>query len=89
MASKYKKFTHLEHILARPDTYIGSLVPDVSKQWIVENELMVEKSIQHVPGLFKIFDEILVNAVDHSSDISNNVDRISVSVKDNRITITN
>lgn len=64
MAQKYKKYTHLEHILARPDTYIGSLTPDVSKQWVFEENRMQEEEIQHVGGLFKIFDEILVNAVD-------------------------
>lgn len=80
MAQKYKKYTHLEHILARPDTYIGSLTPDVSKQWVVEENRMHEEEIQHVGGLFKIFDEILVNAVDQCVIPESIVDKITVDV---------
>ena len=80
MAQKYKKYTHLEHILARPDTYIGSLTPDVSKQWVFEQDRMHEQEIQHVGGLFKIFDEILVNAVDQCVIPESIVDKIAVEV---------
>lgn len=79
--SKYKKYTHLEHILARPDTYIGSLDIDVSKQWIFENGRMVEKEASFVSGLFKIFDEILVNALDQTTT-NTNVDKIVVCVNE-------
>ena len=80
MAQKYKKYTHLEHILARPDTYIGSLIPDVSKQWVLDAEQMKEQEISHVGGLFKIFDEILVNAVDQCVVPDSTVDKITVDV---------
>jgi len=35
--------------------------------WIYdsESEKMVHKSISYVPGLYKIFDEIIVNAADN------------------------
>lgn len=35
--------------------------------WIfdAENESMVQKMVTYVPGLYKIFDEILVNAADN------------------------
>jgi DNA topoisomerase-2 len=33
--------------------------------WIVKNGKMVQKEIEYVPGFFKIFDEILVNAADN------------------------
>lgn len=35
--------------------------------WIYDTELeaMVQKEITYVPGLYKIFDEILVNAADN------------------------
>lgn len=80
MAQKYKKYTHLEHILARPDTYIGSLIPDVSKQWVFNESKMQEREVQHVGGLFKIFDEILVNAVDQCVVPDSIVDKITVDV---------
>ena len=80
MAQKYKKYTHLEHILARPDTYIGSLIPDVSKQWVYEQNQMKEQETTHVGGLFKIFDEILVNAVDQCAMPGSTIDKITVDV---------
>ncbi len=57
----YQKKTQLEHILLRPDTYVGSMERLEQEMWIwdFENEKMIKKEIKFVPGLFKIFDEIL------------------------------
>lgn len=33
--------------------------------WIIDNGKMKYKEIDYVPGFFKIFDEILVNAADN------------------------
>ena len=59
----YQKKTPLEHILLRPDTYIGSVELLTEEQWVWDSsiEKMVRKEVQYVPGLFKIFDEILGN----------------------------
>ena len=59
----YQKKSQLEHILLRPDTYIGSVEPLTQEMWIwdFENEKMIKKEITFVPGLKKIFDEILGN----------------------------
>lgn len=59
----YQKKTQLEHILLRPDTYIGSVERLEQEMWVwdFENEKMVKKNIKYVPGLFKIFDEIIGN----------------------------
>lgn len=93
MAERYKKYTHLEHILARPDTYIGSLIPDVSSKWLLNETsgLMEEQETTHVGGLFKIFDEILVNAVDQCVVPGSQVDKITVDVdvKDGSVSILN
>ena len=75
----YKKYTQLEHILARPDTYVGNLNPDVSKQWVFENDAMKQKQCTFVSGLFKIFDEILVNALDQCV-VDPAVDKIAVEI---------
>ena len=75
----YKKYTQLEHILARPDTYVGNLNPDVSKQWVFENDTMKQKQCTFVSGLFKIFDEILVNALDQCV-VDPTVDKIAVDI---------
>ncbi|QPG73647.1 hypothetical protein FOA43_000959 [Brettanomyces nanus] len=63
----YQKLSQLEHILKRPDSYIGSIEKFESEQWVYnsETEAMEFKKVNIVPGLFKIFDEILVNAADN------------------------
>nr|GMC86459.1 DNA topoisomerase 2-like [Ipomoea batatas] len=61
----YQKKTQLEHILLRPDTYIGSVEKHTQTLWVWENGSMVHRSVTYVPGLYKIFDEILVNAADN------------------------
>jgi DNA gyrase/topoisomerase IV subunit B len=63
----YKKMSQLEHVLARPDTYVGSVIMQNEKMWVWDegSESMVSRQISFVPGLYKIFDEILVNAADN------------------------
>lgn len=67
-SSKYKKYTHIEHVLKRPDSYVGSLDIHEGLIHIVQHSdtdtTIIQKNIKYVPGLYKIFDEILVNAVD-------------------------
>lgn len=62
----YQKLTQLEHIIKRPDTYIGSVESTEQQMWVFnkETQLMEYRNISFVPGLFKIFDEIMVNAAD-------------------------
>ena len=57
----YQRKTQLEHILLRPDTYIGSVEEATQTMWVwdAEKEAIVNRSITFVPGLYKIFDEIL------------------------------
>jgi DNA topoisomerase-2 len=63
----YQKKTQLEHILLRPDTYIGSIEQQKDKLWVYNSETkkLEFREVNYVPGLFKIFDEILVNAADN------------------------
>ena len=67
MASAYKKLTQREHILQLPDTYIGSRDSHRESRWVydAEGERMVWREVNFNPGLFKIFDELMVNALDH------------------------
>jgi DNA topoisomerase-2 len=64
---KYKKYELLEHILALPDTYIGSIEPQKITSYIYDEETkkMVVDELTYIPGLLKIFDEVIVNAIDH------------------------
>ena len=65
VSKKYQKKSHLQHIKERPDTYIGSCDARTEPMWVMEGSKMVNRDVQYVPGLFKIFDEILVNAADN------------------------
>ena len=67
-ATDYDKMTPIEHILARPDTYIGSTKPttQVMDVWDFEEKIIKSKVIKYTPGFLKIFDEALVNARDAS-----------------------
>ena len=57
----YQKKTQREHILLRPDSYIGSTENAIKNMWIWNEDLrvIVLKEISYNPGLYKIFDEIL------------------------------
>ncbi|EKG10299.1 DNA topoisomerase II eukaryotic-type [Macrophomina phaseolina MS6] len=90
---KYQRLTQLEHILKRPDTYIGSVERDQKQMWVYNSvtESMEMREVSFVPGLYKIFDEILVNAADNKQNDKNmnemrvKIDRVSgeISVKNN------
>ena len=75
---QYQKKTIREHILLRPDTYIGSTEIDKDNLWIYDEESnkIIKKNIDINKGLYKIYDEILVNAADNSQ-----VDKISKNIK--------
>ena len=86
LANKYQQKTDKQHILDNPDTYIGSVEEVDSNAWIINiNDAspsdnvagckIVEKNIKYIPGLFKLFDEGIVNCRDH-------VVRMNQSVKD-------
>ncbi|XP_022098408.1 DNA topoisomerase 2-alpha-like isoform X2 [Acanthaster planci] len=87
----YQKKTQLEHILLRPDTYIGSVEPVKQAMWVINEDGALEnREITYVPGLFKIFDEILVNAADNKQrDPSMNAIKISIDPENNMISIWN
>lgn len=65
---QYKKKSHHEHILDLPDTYIGSIEVDNKEMWIYNKLLnkLEKKNIEFIPGLFKLFDEAIVNSRDHT-----------------------
>ena len=67
LANKYQQKTDKQHILDNPDTYIGAVEEVDSNLWILNNEntKIYEKNISLNPGLFKLFDEGIVNCRDH------------------------
>ncbi|GMK55253.1 hypothetical protein CspeluHIS016_0203090 [Cutaneotrichosporon spelunceum] len=88
----YQKLSQLEHVLKRPDTYIGSVEPISQDMWVVDPETkqMVNRSITYVPGFFKIFDEILVNAADNKiNDPSMDSIKVEINREKNQISVWN
>lgn len=72
----YQKLTQLQHVLKRPDTYVGSTEVHDQEMWVwsEEKKVMELRNVSFPPGLYKIFDEIIVNAADNaqrSKDMKN------------------
>jgi DNA topoisomerase-2 len=88
----YQKKTPIEHILLRPDTYIGDVKIQKELMWIYSSELdkIVEKEINYSPGLYKIFDEIIVNAGDRvQEDSTCNIIKVTINSDTNTISVWN
>ena len=86
----YQKKSQLEHILLRPDTYVGSVEKHTQNLWVYEGQSLVCRNVTYVPGLYKIFDEILVNAADNKQrDPSMDSVKVEINVEQNMISIYN
>lgn len=60
-----KKLTQIDHILCRPDMYIGTVKSKNSLEYIYENGKIIQKNITSSSGLMRIFIEVLSNAFDN------------------------
>jgi len=82
----YKQFSHREHILELPDTYVGSVETHEEWRWILDAEgKMVHRKIAFNPGFYKLFDELLVNARDariRSIGSATPIKQIAITVAD-------
>lgn len=87
----YKKMSQREHILLRPESYVGSTERNVTRQWVVgEDGRMTERDVSFVPALYKIFDEVLVNAADNvQRNRSTTEIRVTIDEKAGRFTVWN
>ncbi|KMU90116.1 DNA topoisomerase 2 [Coccidioides immitis H538.4] len=80
-SDQYQKLSQVEHIIKRPDTYIGSIERTQQNMWVYNSttDQMEYREVSYVPGLYKIFDEILVNAADNKQR-DNNMSEIKVTL---------
>ncbi|OPJ74473.1 hypothetical protein AV530_001328 [Patagioenas fasciata monilis] len=87
----YQKKTQLEHILLRPDTYIGSVELVTQQMWVFDEGVGLNcRDVTFVPGLYKIFDEILVNAADNKQrDKNMSCIKVTIDVENNTISVWN
>jgi DNA topoisomerase-2 len=67
LAKQYQRKTDKQHILDNPDTYIGAVENVDSQMWVYDDNAnkIVLRDIEYVPGLYKLFDEGIVNCRDH------------------------
>ena len=67
LAQQYQQKTDKQHILDNPDTYIGSVENVDADMWIYNDETnrIDLRTIEYIPGLYKLFDEGIVNCRDH------------------------
>lgn len=67
LAKQYQRKTDKQHILDNPDTYIGSVENVDANMWVFDDEQnkLVLRDIEYIPGLYKLFDEGIVNCRDH------------------------
>ena len=88
MTETIQKISHLEHILKRPDSYVGPTALTTENYWVLDGTKFILKQVSYSPALLKIFDEILVNAIDRNSMFPKLVKNISVSVNKETGSIT-
>ena len=98
LTQTYQQKTDKEHILDNPDTYIGSIENVSGPMYILSEGKIIQKDIDYNPGLYKLFDEGIVNCRDHRvrtetkkkiDDTTEVVNLIHIEIQGNKITMTN
>ena len=59
-----KKKSHREHILERPNMYIGASNEVETEEYILSDNRIQKQTVKCIPGLLKIINEIIDNSVD-------------------------
>jgi DNA topoisomerase-2 len=72
---EYEKLELRDHVYKLPDTYIGSVSSTTIESFVYDDEAqtMVKREVTYVPGLYKIYDEAVVNAIDHATRMKTNI----------------
>ena len=91
MPESFKILTDREHILTRPNMYIGAIDTEEQSDFILENEKIEFKNFKIIPGLCKIINEIIDNSIDEaiktdfkfSNKINIKITKYCVEVSDN------
>lgn len=80
---KIKKLTEREHILARSGMYLGSSTLTKMKEFVLTDDKFVYSDIEYVPGLVKIFNELIDNSIDeHVRTKGEFADKIDITMTD-------
>ena len=65
LQNQYQLKKQRQHILDAPDTYIGGIEADDIVDWTMADDKMIKRQFRFIPGLYKCFDEGIVNCRDH------------------------
>lgn len=85
----------MQHILSHPDSYIDSVSSRDKYHWVMCGNQMQYKSVAFIPGLYKIFCEILQNAIEHNHRMDNSVNQqdrvtcIKITISNKQIVVEN
>lgn len=91
MSQEYQKKSQREHVLLRPDVYVGSMEAREEELPVLDistHAIQIRK-VKYIPGILKVFDEILVNAADnYQRDPKMKNIKVKINAK-GHVTITN
>lgn len=80
---KYKALDEREKILIRPSRYVGAIEPCTHEQWVYMDEMMKRHETTWNPAFLKLFDEIIMNSIDHSkTKEGNHMSEVRVTMDD-------
>lgn len=66
-ANTVKELSERDHVLKRSGVYLGDTTPGKHERWVFETpEKISKQQIDMVPGLIKLFDEIISNSIDEA-----------------------
>ena len=91
--AEFERLSPTEHVLRRPGLYIGSTSAQSEPLWLLDEASgrMEWREAAYVPGLYKLFDEILVNALDNRQRDPKGTTEIAVTIdaETGRTSVTN
>lgn len=91
-AIKYKKLSHVEQILLRPDTYVNSAEVITQDSYVLsaDGSSMETAPVTMSPALLSLFNEAVANAFDHTNrELRQPVTEIRFSASDKRLSVRN
>lgn len=85
---EFKKKTSREHILERPNMYIGAVNNVSNTEYIIKDNKITNSEITYIPGLVKIINEIIDNSVDISIKTDfKGCNKIEVNITDSYVEV--
>lgn len=91
-AKDFRKLNAREHVLKRPDMYLGNVETVDSEDFVYVDGKLIKRQIKVNLGLYQIVWEILSNAYDHwarQKGSTSPVTKISVDVTDTEVSVWN